>query len=70
MQSQNDIRNAINATIFESLQSGGLPPWKRPWADDNNAPGLHTSLSTGSPYRGINQILLQCSSMRQGFKSK
>ena len=70
MQSQSELRQTITNTIIEALKSGGLPPWKRPWANDNNAPGLHTSLSTGSPYRGINQILLQCSSMRQGFKSK
>jgi antirestriction protein ArdC len=70
MQTQNDIRSSITSTIIDALKNGGLPPWKRPWADDNNAPGLHTSLSTGAAYRGINQILLQCSSMRQGFKSK
>jgi antirestriction protein ArdC len=70
MQSQSELRQTITNTIIDALKSGGLPPWKRPWADDKNAPGLHTSLSTGNPYRGINQILLQCSSMRQEFKSK
>jgi antirestriction protein ArdC len=70
MQSQTELRQTITNTIIDALKDGGLPPWKRPWADDNNAPGLHTSMSTGSPYRGINHILLQCSSMRQGFKSK
>ena len=70
MQSQSELRQTITNTIIDALKNGGLPPWSRPWADDNNAPGLHTSLSTGSPYRGINSLLLQCSAMRQGFKSK
>ena len=70
MQSPSDIRQTITNTIIEALQSGGLPPWKRPWANDKNAPGLHTSMSTGKPYRGINQLLLQIAAMKGGFKSK
>ena len=70
MQSPSEIRNSITNTIIEVLQSGGLPPWRKPWSDDPNAPGLHTSLSTGKPYRGINQLLLQISAMKSGFKSK
>jgi antirestriction protein ArdC len=70
MLSQTDLRQNITNTIVEALTSGGLPPWRKMWADDPNAPGLHTSLSTGSAYRGINQLLLQIAAMRQGFKSK
>lgn len=70
MQSQNDLRQSITNTIIEALKNGGLPPWKRPWCNDPNAPGLHTSMSTGNPYRGINQLLTQVSAMRQGFKSR
>ena len=70
MQSQNDIRNTITNTIIDALKNGGLPPWRKPWSDDPNAPGLHTSMSTGNPYRGINQLLTQVSAMRQGFKSR
>jgi len=70
MQSQNEIRQTITDTIIDALKNGGLPPWKRPWCNDNNASGLHASLSTGNPYRGINQLLLQCSAMKQGLKSK
>jgi antirestriction protein ArdC len=70
MPNQTDIRQTVTDTIITTLQNGGLPPWKRPWTDDPNAPGLHTSMSTGTAYRGINQILLQCSAMKQGFKSK
>jgi len=70
MQSQSDLRQQITSTIIEALKSGGLPPWRKPWSDDPNAPGLHTSMSTGSPYRGINQLLLQIAAMKNGFKSK
>src|SRR5947199_6679149 len=70
MQSQSDLRQQITSTIIDALKNGGLPPWRKPWSDDPNAPGMHTSLSTGSPYRGINQLLLQVAAMRHGFKSK
>ena len=69
--SQADIRRSVTDQILRALKNGGLPPWRKPYSDDPNAPGQHTSLSTGSPYRGVNQIILQCSAMRSGrFKSK
>jgi len=78
MRSQADIRKNVTDQIIQSLKSDGLPPWRRTWSDDPNAPGLHTSLSTGQPYRGINQLILQCAAMggesgntrSSGFKSK
>jgi antirestriction protein ArdC len=70
VKSQAEIRKHVTEQIIESLKSGGLPPWRKSWSDDPNAPGLHTSLSTGKPYRGINQLILQCSAMQGGFKSK
>lgn len=70
MRSQTEIRQDITNAIIDALTNGNLPPWRKPWANDPNAPGLHTSLSTGSAYRGINQLILQCSAMKQGFKSK
>lgn len=71
MRSQSDIRTSITNTIVEALTTGKtLPPWRKPWTKDPNAPGLHTSLSTGNPYQGINQILLQVAATRHGFQSK
>jgi len=70
MSSPNEIRQQITNQIIEALTNGNLPPWRRPWANDPNAPGLHTSLSTGNPYRGINQLLLQLAASRSGFQSK
>jgi antirestriction protein ArdC len=68
MPSQNEIRERITNTIVESLKSGGLPPWRQPWANDKNA-GFPTNV-TGRRYHGINPLLLQIAAMRHGFKSK
>jgi antirestriction protein ArdC len=32
MATANDIRIGITDQIVEALKSGGLPPWRRPWA--------------------------------------
>ena len=34
MPSQNEIRERITSTIIDALKSGGLPPWRMPWAAD------------------------------------
>ena len=70
MKSQSEIHRVVTEQIIEELRRGFLPPWRKPWADDPNAPGLHTSLSTGNAYRGINQLILGCAARRTGFKSK
>ena len=69
MQTQNQIREQITNQLIDAIKSGTIP-WRRPWSSDSNAPGLHTSMSTGSPYRGINQLILMASTARQNFKSK
>jgi antirestriction protein ArdC len=46
----NEIRSQITRQIVKALMNGNLPPWRRPWTNDPNAPGLHRSLSTGNPY--------------------
>lgn len=66
----NTLHSEITSTIVEALTSGDLPPWRRPWLCDANAPGLHTSLSSGKPYRGINQLLLMVAAMKNNFRSK
>lgn len=69
MQTQNEIREQITKQLIDAIKAGTIP-WRRPWSSDSNAPGLHTSMSTGSPYRGINQLILMASTARQNFKSK
>lgn len=70
MANASEIRQQITNDIISALSSNELPPWRRPWANDPNAPGLHTSLSTGNSYRGINQMILQLSAWKREFTSK
>lgn len=65
-----DIRTSITSTIIKSLEAGGLPAWRKPWASDPNGLGMATSLSTGKPYNGINQLLLQVLAMKRGYQSR
>ena len=69
MPTQAEIRQQITDQIIAALTNGDLPPWRKPWRDDANS-GTHTSLSTGQWYRGINQILLQISALKNNFQSR
>ena len=70
MQSPTELRQTITATIIEALESGNLPPWRRPWCDDQAGFGLATSLSTGQSYKGINQIILQVAASKNSWPSR
>jgi antirestriction protein ArdC len=67
--SPTEIRQQITNQIIDALTNRNLPPWRRPWSDDPNA-GVHTSLSTGNSYKGINQLLLQIAASHHGFQSR
>jgi len=69
MPSQNELREQITKTIIEALKSGGLPPWRRPWAADPAA-GFPCNVVSQKRYRGINPLLLQIAAMRHGLTSK
>lgn len=69
MASQTEIRQAITDRIIEALESGSLPPWRRPWLQHENS-GLPTNVISKRRYSGVNPILLQMASMRHGFTSK
>jgi len=70
MRTESEIRHAVTTQLIHALQDGGLPPWRKCFSDDPNAPGLHTSLSTGKAYKGINQLLLLLVGMKFNYKSK
>lgn len=70
MPSQNEIRQAITRQIVEALKSGGLPPWRMPWAAHPNGRGLPTNAATKRSYSGINPLVLQLAARRHGFRSK
>lgn len=70
MPTQNEIRSKITNQIIESLEKGGLPPWRMPWATHPNGRGLPTNAATGRKYSGINPLVLQAAAHRHGFRSK
>jgi antirestriction protein ArdC len=65
----NDLRKQITAQIIEALESGHLPPWRKPWNNDPAA-GFPTNALTHRNYRGINPLLLDLSGMNHGFQSR
>jgi antirestriction protein ArdC len=69
MPTQNDIRAAITNQIIEALESGNLPPWRRPWRLGKNA-GAHANVISKRSYRGLNPILLDLASEKHGLTSK
>jgi antirestriction protein ArdC len=69
MPNQNDIRLAITNEIIRALESGNVPPWRRPWKLGKNA-GAHANVVTERSYRGLNPILLDIASEKHGFSSK
>jgi antirestriction protein ArdC len=64
MSQQDEIRQRITAKIIDALKSG-TPPWKRPWGGANNT-GSPANVISMKPYRGINNLLLNC----QPFESR
>jgi antirestriction protein ArdC len=69
MPSQNEIRQAITDSIISALESGNVPPWRRPWKLGKNA-GAHANVVSKRSYRGLNPILLDIASEKHGFSSK
>jgi antirestriction protein ArdC len=69
MPTQNEIRAEVTRTILKALESGGLPPWRMPWAADPAA-GFPCNVVSKKKYRGINPLLLAIAAMRHGHKSK
>jgi antirestriction protein ArdC len=69
MPNQSDIRKAITEQIIAALESGNVPPWRRPWKLGKNADGA-ANVVTKRSYRGLNPILLDMASEKHGFASK
>jgi antirestriction protein ArdC len=69
MPNQNDIRQQITNQIIEALESGSVPPWRRPWRVGKNA-GAHANVLSKRSYRGLNPLLLDLASEKHGFSSK
>ncbi len=69
MASQEQIRETITHQIIEALQSGEIPPWRRPWGISPNS-GFPTNVVSNRRYSGVNVLLLRLASMKHGFSSK
>lgn len=55
----------ITDQIIKMLE-GGTIPWRKPW---NAAGSVPTSLSSGKPYRGMNQMILGMTALIEGYSS-
>jgi len=69
MLSQSELRQEISQQIYDTLKSGKVLPWRRSWQVDPCA-GLPTNALTGIEYTGENTILLEVSSLAEGYQSK
>jgi antirestriction protein ArdC len=61
---QRDVYQEITDRILEALDAGTVP-WRRPWRDF----GMQRNLSSGRPYRGVNQLLTQLTQQVRGYAS-
>jgi antirestriction protein ArdC len=64
-----DIYTRITAKIVASLEQG-VRPWMKPWSGENAAARISRPLRhNGTPYCGINILMLWGASVEQGFTS-
>ena len=63
-----ETRKLITQSIIDALKEG-KKPWTKGWTDCPNTLGLAKSLSTGKPYLGINQWVLQAIAYQRGIQS-
>ena len=61
------LREEITKQIIEALESGNLPPWRKPWNTMNDGP--HRNLVSLKNYSGVNPLILEMASQRHGFTS-
>ncbi|WP_158261318.1 MULTISPECIES: ArdC family protein [Pirellulaceae] len=69
MSKNSQIRTEITNRIIEALESGNLPPWRKPWANDANA-GFPRNVSSQRSYSGVNPLLLTLASERHNLQSR
>jgi antirestriction protein ArdC len=69
MATQEELRQSITNQIVESLKSGDIPPWKRPWGISPNS-GFPTNAISKRRYSGVNVLLLRLAAMTHAIQSK
>lgn len=60
-----DVYQAVTDRVIAALEEGTVP-WQRPWQTQG---GLHKNLNSKKAYRGINQFLLDLTSLTEGYTS-
>jgi antirestriction protein ArdC len=63
-----DIYTRITAQIIASLEQG-VRPWVKPWNGENAGRITRPLRHNGTPYSGINILMLWCASVERGFNS-
>lgn len=64
-----DVYSRVTDRIIADLEQG-VRPWLKPWSTDNAAEGITRPLRhNGTPYRGINVLLLWGEAMAKGYAS-
>ena len=61
-----DLYTSVTNQIVTALESGNLPPWRRPWTGGTAFLSLRHS---GNAYRGINTLILWIESDAKGYAS-
>lgn len=69
MSKQVEIQQRITNQIIVALESGNLPPWRKPWFCKSNV-GSPCNIVSRRNYRGINPLLLWLHQDRFSFESK
>lgn len=71
-KSGKEVRASIQREMTDRIIAAvkaGTPPWRKPWACSPNA-GWPQNIVSKKNYRGMNPLLLECSSLDFGFASR
>jgi len=64
-----DVYSRVTNKILADLENG-VRTWQKPWNASHTAGGITLPLRhNGTPYRGVNVLLLWCEAMEKGFNS-
>ena len=69
MATQEQLREQITAQVIAALESGDVPPWRRPWRLGPNA-GTPMNVVSKRSYRGLNLLLLDVAASRHNLSSR
>lgn len=68
--SRNDLHQKVTDTIIEQLEAGTIP-WHQPWiGNENRILSLPKNITTNKNYRGINILLLWCSTLDHDYTTQ